>query len=112
MALIQILAIIITLAATIFWLVQLIDLMSRRDDEFPARFDKPTWAFILVVTSVLGAIAFAIAKPTKQPKLTLDTMLPEPKPVEPIICMECGNTIPSDRYKCPSCGWSYETRES
>lgn len=75
----QKLAIVIALAVTIFWLTQLIDLMSHKDDEFPARFDNPTWAFILVVTNVLGAIVFAITKPTKQPKPTSDTVLPEPK---------------------------------
>ena len=97
----------IALAVSIFWIIQLVDLMSRRDDEFPGRFDKPTWAFILVVASAVGAVAFAVWKPARRCKPSLDTLLPEPEIAEPIECMECGKTIPSDTSKCPSCGWTY-----
>ena len=45
-----------------FWLVELISLMNMTDDQFPGRFDKPTWAVILVFTLVLGAFAFWIWK--------------------------------------------------
>jgi hypothetical protein len=79
----------------IFWIIQLIDLMSRRDNEFPGRLDKPTWVVILIFTNFLGAIAFLISKPVKEIKPSLDTILPEPQTVEPTVCADCGTTIPS-----------------
>jgi hypothetical protein len=108
----QKLLLIFGLIAQVFWIVQLIDLMSRKDNEFPGRFDKPTWVIILIFTNFLGAIAFLVSKPAKQVKPSIDTILPEPQPAEPTICADCGATIPSDSSKCPSCGWSYEAFES
>jgi len=32
--------------AQVFWIIQLINLMSRKDTEFPGGFDKPTWGFV------------------------------------------------------------------
>ena len=105
----QILLLVLALIAEAFWIIQLIDLMSRKDNEFPGQLDKPAWVFILVVTNFIGAIAFLPSKPNKSKKPSLDTMLPEPKTMEPTKCIECGTTIPSNSPKCPSCGWSYET---
>jgi hypothetical protein len=108
----QKLLVIFAVIAQVFWIIQLIDLMSRKDTEFPGRFDKPTWVFVMVFTNLFGAIAFLISKPTKHTRPSLDTILPEPQAVEPTNCMECGETIPSDSSKCPSCGWSYEAFKS
>ena len=108
----QKLLLIFGLIAQVFWIVQLIDLMSRKDNEFPGRLDKPTWVAILIFTNFLGAIAFLISKPVKAVRRSLDTILPEPQAFEPTTCADCGTTIPSDSSKCSSCGWSYETFES
>jgi hypothetical protein len=50
-----------------FWLAQLLDLMRRRDDEFPARFDKPLWVAIILFLPILGAVAYSIWKPKIYP---------------------------------------------
>ena len=55
---VQMLIIVLALIVEAFWVVQFIDLMSRKDDEFPGRFDKPAWVFALVITNVVGAIVF------------------------------------------------------
>jgi hypothetical protein len=47
----------------IFWAVHLLDLMRRRDDEFPGRHDKALWVFILVLCPVIGVIVYSIWKP-------------------------------------------------
>ena len=46
----------------VFWAVQLADLMGKRDDEFPGKYDKLAWIFILVVTFVAGAGAYYLWK--------------------------------------------------
>ena len=51
----------------VFWLVQLLDLMRRRDDEFPGRFDKPLWVAIIILLPILGAAAYSIWKPKIYP---------------------------------------------
>ena len=58
--------IILAVVATIFWLVQLLSLMMMPDDAFPGRYDKPIWAAILLVLSVLGAFLFVVWKFTAQ----------------------------------------------
>lgn len=89
----------------IFWIVQLADLMAKSDDEFPGRFDKPTWAAILLLTNVIGAFAYWLAKPEKEsPRVEATAPIREyPEP-----CIKCGQIIPVGIATCPSCGWSYQ----
>jgi hypothetical protein len=54
--------------ALVFCFVQFVDLMRRRDDEFPGRFDKLVWALAIVFTNVFGAVAYLICKPRSVPE--------------------------------------------
>jgi Phospholipase_D-nuclease N-terminal len=54
-------------AALAFCLWQFCDLMRRRDDEFPGRFDKPIWAAAILFANVLGAFAYWLSKQSAAP---------------------------------------------
>lgn len=97
-----------TFLMQVFWIVQLIDLMSRKDSEFPGRFDKPAWGIVLAITNVLGALAFFLFKHTRSVPASQEPPLSAPPEIEPAECLECGSPIPGDRSQCPVCGWSYE----
>jgi len=44
------------------WGTQLLDLMERRDAEFPGRMDKVLWVVILLVVPVIGVIVYCVWK--------------------------------------------------
>jgi len=46
-----------------FWVTQILDLMHRRDDEFPGRSDKLIWALVIILLPGLGAFAYWLWKP-------------------------------------------------
>ncbi len=54
--------ILISIAIMAFWIPQLVDLMGRRDDDFPGRFDKLVWVAIIVFIPLVGAIAYSISR--------------------------------------------------
>jgi hypothetical protein len=47
----------------IFWLTQIVDLMSRRPSDFTSPQDKVAWAIIISLVPILGCLAYFIAKP-------------------------------------------------
>jgi hypothetical protein len=52
----------VAVALSVFWLYEVFTLMQMPDDAFPGRYDKPIWAAILLVLSVIGAALFVIWK--------------------------------------------------
>jgi hypothetical protein len=48
----------LVLAAAAFWVFQLAQLMSLRDDQFASRFDKYIWIALFLLTYLLAAAAF------------------------------------------------------
>lgn len=56
-----------------FWVAMVVDLMRRRDAEFPGRFDKVLWLVVLVAVPVLGPIAFGFYKLSLEEKPVLST---------------------------------------
>jgi len=94
--------IVIAVLLLIFWLLQLLDLMWRRDEEFPGRLDKVAWAIIVVFAGPLGALAFLFGKPAREP---VGPAVAE----EEETCLQCGGRLPEGSSKCPACGWSYES---
>jgi hypothetical protein len=122
----------IAVLLVIFWFWQLLDLMRRRDEEFPGRLDKVAWTVIVVFTGPLGAFAFLLGKPARkwtneagQEKAgsSLDEAAREKarsfleeagrEPAGPALaentCLRCGGPLPEGPSKCPACGWSYES---
>jgi len=45
-----------------FWLVQVIDLLTRDDRDFESHTHKPTWFLVLIVGSLVGAIWYSVWK--------------------------------------------------
>jgi hypothetical protein len=97
---------VVIIAAEIFWLIQLLDLMKRSDRTFPGRYDKPIWAVFLLICNLIGAIAYWMAKNLRDMPELLEVNKPEKEYPEP--CIKCGKIIPPNTTKCPSCGWTYE----
>ena len=60
--LLALIGLMIAVAITVFWIEQLVDLMGRRDEEFPGRFDKLIWVAIIVFIPLVGAIAYSISR--------------------------------------------------
>ncbi len=54
--------IVIGIALLIFWIVELFDLMGKRDDEFPGRYDKVLWFIVIFFGFALGALIFVLWK--------------------------------------------------
>ncbi len=52
------LLVVLVVGALIFWIFQVVSLMRMPDKAFAGRHDKAIWAAVLVLTFVLGAIAF------------------------------------------------------
>ena len=110
----------IAFALALFWFLQLIDLMSRKDSDFPGKYDKPCWLAILLVTNWVGALAYIILKPFKisstEQSQTLENVKSrnlEKMPNAPKKCPNCGTSTFYNANSCLSCGWSYEgTSES
>jgi hypothetical protein len=54
------------------WIRQLTFLMSLRDEDFPGRFDKLVWAFLLVALAPIGYWAFRAYRDTHWPEPAID----------------------------------------
>ena len=71
----------VLLAIVCFWIVQIVDLMSMRDDAFPGRHDKLIWVGIVVLLPLAGALAYAVWKtkldPDSQPTPTPENLRSE-----------------------------------
>ena len=97
----------------IFWIKQLLDLMSHKDDSFPGKYDKVIWVAILIIFGFIGAYIYVIFK-SKQETIQSEYIKTVPEdfiPVgnnDPDACLKCGQTIPADTTKCPSCDWTYK----
>jgi len=48
--------------AFLFWAAQLLDVLPRKDDDFPGRNDKMMWGLIVFFGGFLGAIVYSISK--------------------------------------------------
>lgn len=57
----------VVLAIVSFWILQIVDLMSMRDDAFPGRHDKLIWVGIVVLLPLAGAVAYAVWKAKLEP---------------------------------------------
>ena len=51
--------IIVLMQFLFYWINNLVKLMIMRRDEFPDKYDKIIWIFIIVFLGVIGAFAFA-----------------------------------------------------
>jgi hypothetical protein len=102
--------VVIGILLAIFWITQLLDLMSRKDDDFTGRYDKILWVAILLIGTVCGAVAYYIVRFIKEPKPFFDIKDSLKESPEP--CIKCGKIIPAYSTKCPSCGWSYQEQEN
>ena len=58
----------IVIGAVALWISQFVDLMQRRDNEFPGRYDKPIWAAVMIFGSLLGSIVYWFCKPRPAPQ--------------------------------------------
>ncbi len=52
----------VVVALVLFWLTEVVDLMGRRDEELPGRFDKAIWAAVMVLAGPLGCVAYWLWK--------------------------------------------------
>ena len=57
-----VLLVLLIACAVIFWITEFLSLMNTKDEEFAGRYDKPIWAVILLLASVLGALMFWLWK--------------------------------------------------
>ena len=55
-----VLMVLLMVVCLVLWLRQLVKLMGMSDAQFPGRYDKILWVVILLVTAVVGAVAFWI----------------------------------------------------
>lgn len=106
---------IVTFALELFWFVQLIDLMSRNDDNFVGKYDKPCWVAILLATNWIGAFAYIAMKPYKAASFSENSQIKNIKarsfqkmPNAPKKCPNCGESFFYNAQSCLSCGWSYD----
>jgi cytochrome c oxidase assembly factor CtaG len=53
-----VLAILLAIAAFVFWIYEFVSLMRRRDDQFPGRYDKPLWVAAFIFANIAAAIAY------------------------------------------------------
>jgi len=51
------------LLLVVFWVRQVLSLMSMKDEDFPGRYDKPIWAALMIFTLFVGAVLFWWWKP-------------------------------------------------
>jgi hypothetical protein len=58
----------VCLLLVIFWFVQLVDVLGRRDVEFRSPTDRVIWVLVILLLPVLGAILYFFMKPVKSPK--------------------------------------------
>ena len=63
----------VAVAFTVAWVREFLFLMSLRDEDLPGRFDKPIWAFLLIVLAPAGLLLFRSHRMAHWPE-------PEPKP--------------------------------
>jgi len=59
-----------------FTISQLVDLLRRRDEEFPNRSDRLIWCMVILLVPGIGAILFAVMKPFR-PAESPDTLADE-----------------------------------
>jgi hypothetical protein len=64
--------VIVAIIAAAFWISQFMDLMSRPDDDFPGKYDKPIWAAAMIFGSVLGALVYWLVP--QPPPLSNDSL--------------------------------------
>jgi hypothetical protein len=66
---------------TVGWCREFLFLMGLRDDDFSGQFDKPIWAFVLVVTGPVGLWIFRTYRAAHWPSSIAP--VPEPRPAKP-----------------------------
>ena len=54
----MIIAMLVGVAAFLFWMVQLWTALTMTDEEFPGRNDKLVWVMVVFFGSVIGALLF------------------------------------------------------
>jgi hypothetical protein len=92
----------------IVWMMAIGDLMTRPDEDFPGRSDKPAWAVILTFSGVLGAIVYFLCRPRRGAGVIKSKFQQGfAPPDEPFTCLQCGQIIQSGETACSACGWSY-----
>jgi hypothetical protein len=52
--------VLIVIVLFMFWLSQMVALMSMKDDEFPGQHDKTLWFVAILIGSAAGALAFLL----------------------------------------------------
>ena len=72
----ELLFLVVVLALAAFWVRQVLDLMGRRDDEFPGRLDKALWTAIILIGSLPGAFALWLFKLLILPPMTIEPQSP------------------------------------
>ncbi len=97
---------IVAVPIVIVWMVAVVDLMTRHEDEFRGSSDKLAWAIILTFAGFLGAIVYFIGRPRNEVEAGASAGR-ESAVEEPCECLKCGTAIPVGAAQCPSCGWSY-----
>jgi hypothetical protein len=90
----------------LFWLFILGSALGRDDLDPVTRF---MWVFVIVMTSVLGAILYLLIAPSRQivSASQADDTAGTDDTSEETPCVACGTTIPAGARACPKCGWSY-----
>ena len=99
------LIIFIIIIAEIFWFIQFLHLMTRKDSYFLGRYDKLCWVAIFIFLNCIGAFVYMILKPFNRETKTEEIPKFAEEYFEP--CLKCGKTIPKNSDTCPYCGWSY-----
>jgi len=92
----------------IFWLYQIIDLVTRRDDEFPSPNDRIVWMLFLIFIPFIGAVVYSTMKPrTRTVHPRNHDAPPRNHDSGPANCLACFQPLPSGQSRCKKCGWSY-----
>ena len=99
----------------IFWFIQLLHLMSRKDETFAGKYDKPCWVAVLLAANWIGALAYVFLKPFNTISLSESLYMEKIKPRgftqmpdAPKKCPKCGTSTFYNAQSCLSCGWSYD----
>ena len=107
--LVALVVIIVAPVVIVFWAAQFLDLMNRDDGKFPGRYDKPTWAAIMLVYGPVGALLYFIAKPRRSAGKSGLTGEFGTNPARMRKCLQGGQTIAAGQTECAACGWSYSS---
>lgn len=105
-----------------FWFTCLQNLMNRRDDEFPGRYDKILWVVLLLSLNVVGAVLYMIRdrvgkEAEREAKRAAERARAQSRATPPetarwVECPQCKNSIPAASEKCPCCGYQYFPEET